>query len=109
MNTPYITIGDSFSFIATFKTKKSREPIEITADMEITSKIINQKGEQIATCNVTIFPDQASNKGSILFEVDKSITQTWKTGSAFLDIKLTIEEKVKSSGKFAFTIYKGIS
>lgn len=106
--TPSINIGDSFAFVATFKSKSSREPIEITADMQISSKIVNQKGEQIAVCNVSVYPDQLNNKGCILFEVDKSVTENWKTGSAILNIKLSINGKVKSSGKFSFAINKGI-
>lgn len=109
MNIPNINSGDSFSFVAIFKTKNNREPIEITSDMLISSKIVNQKGELIATCQTTIYPDQVINKGCILFEVDKSVTQTWKKGSATLDIKLTINDKVKTSGKFKFTINQGIS
>ncbi|ATU46273.1 hypothetical protein CS557_12585 [Acinetobacter junii] len=109
MSLPNINSGDSFSFIAIFKTRKTREPIEITSDMEISSKIVNQKGELIATCQVSVYPDQVMNKGQIHFEVDKSITQNWKKGSATLDIKLTINEKVKTSSKFQFTINKGIS
>ncbi|QNH50175.1 hypothetical protein HWI77_10525 [Acinetobacter venetianus] len=109
MNIPNINSGDSFSFVAIFKTKNNRAPIEITSDMLISSKIVNQKGELIATCQATIYPDQVINKGCILFEVDKSVTQTWKKGSATLDIKLTINDKVKTSGKFKFMINQGIS
>lgn len=109
MSLPNINSGDSFSFIAIFKTRKTREPIEITSDMEISSKIVNQKGELIATCQVSVYPDQVMNRGQIHFEVDKSITENWKKGSATLDIKLTINEKVKTSSKFQFTINKGIS
>lgn len=107
--TPYVNIGNSFAFTATFKTKSNREPIEITSDMQVSSKIVNQKGELIAVCEVLVYPDQVLNKGCILFEVDQSITQNWKTGTATLDIKLSLNGKVKSSGKFSFCINKGIS
>lgn len=107
--TPYINIGDSFAFVAKFKSKHSRLPIEITPDMVIASRIVNQKEEQIAVCQVTVFPDQVNNKGCVQFEVDKQITQNWKTGSAHLDIKLSINGKVKSSGTYSFTIKKGIT
>ena len=66
---------------------KSREAIEIPSDMQISSKIVNASGQEIAVCEITVC-DQTEMKGGFILYVDKSITANWKAGTALGDIKI---------------------
>ncbi|WP_043969739.1 MULTISPECIES: hypothetical protein [unclassified Acinetobacter] len=105
---PTIKTGNSFSLLFIARNGKTREAILITDNMHFTATIVDSTGKEIAVCDVTVC-DQASTKGAVLLEVDKSITANWKAGMARTDIKLNIDGKVKNSSTYSFTIEKSIS
>jgi len=99
-----IKTGNPFSTLFIMRESKSREAIEIPNDMQISSKIVNASGQEIAVCEVTVC-DQTEMKGGFILYVDKSITTNWKAGTALDDIKIN----GKNSGNYSFTIEKSIT
>nr|WP_314371346.1 hypothetical protein [uncultured Acinetobacter sp.] len=99
-----IKTGNPFSTLFIMRESKSREAIEIPSDMQISSKIVNASGQEIAVCEVTIC-DQLEIKGGFTLSVDQTITATWKAGTAKGDIKVN----GKNSGNYSFTIEKSIT
>ncbi|MCR4529848.1 MAG: hypothetical protein O2928_09300 [Proteobacteria bacterium] len=99
-----IKTGNPFSTLFIMRESKSREAIEIPNDMQISSKIVNASGQEIAVCEVTVC-DQTEMKGGFILYVDKSITTNWKAGTALGDIKIN----GKNSGNYSFTIEKSIT
>lgn len=99
-----IKTGNPFSTLFIMRESESREAIEIPNDMQISSKIVNASGQEIAVCEVTVC-DQTEMKGGFILYVDKSITTNWKAGTALGDIKIN----GKNSGNYSFTIEKSIT
>ncbi len=109
MNQNQIKIGDSFALPIEFYDVDTKLGMKITDDMNITAQIVNSSNQVIATPVVTVYPDQQADAGFILLEVPTSITQTWKAGSAQLDIKLAIGENVRHSQNIQFQIMRSIT
>lgn len=107
MNT--IKIGDSFALPIQFYDVDTKLGMAITDDMLISAQIINSQNQVIAIPIITVYPDQVADAGFILLEVPVSVTQTWKAGSAQLDIKLTIGENVRHSQNIQFQIGRSIT
>lgn len=103
-----IKTGNPFNLVSIFRNAKTREPIEITADMQFAATIINARGQVIATCEVTVL-DQTVSKGGVQYSVSESVTATWKAGTAQTDIKVTIGGVPKNSGNYSFTIERSIT
>lgn len=99
-----IKTGNPFSTLFIMRESESREAIEIPNDMQISSKIVNASGQEIAVCEITVC-DQTEMKGGFILYVDKSITANWKAGTALGDIKIN----GKNSGNYSFTIEKSIT
>ena len=102
--TKNIKTGNPFSTLLIMRDRKTREAIEIPNDMQITSRIINASGREIAMCEVTAC-DQTEIKGGFILKVDESITANWTAGTAYGDIKVN----GKNSGNYSFTIEKSIT
>lgn len=99
-----IKTGNPFSTLVIMRDRKTREAIEIPSGTQITSRIINSSGREIAMCEV-ILCDQTKIKGGIILNVDEAITANWTTGIAYGDIKVN----GKNSGNYSFTIEKSIT
>ena len=99
-----IKTGNPFSTLFIMRESKSREAIEIPNDMQISSKIVNASGQEIAVCEITVC-DQTEMKGGFILYVDKSVTANWKAGTALGDMKIN----GKNSGNYSFTIEKSIT
>ncbi|MFW2163038.1 hypothetical protein ACG93T_16955 [Acinetobacter beijerinckii] len=99
-----IKTGNPFSALVIIRDSETREAIEIPNGMQITSRIVNSSGQEIAMCDVTIC-DQTEIKGGFTLNVDQEITSTWKVGKAQGDIKVN----GKNSGNYSFTIEKSIT
>lgn len=104
-----IKIGDSFALPIQFYDTDTKLGMSITNDMSITAQIVNSSNQVIATPVITVYPDQYTDAGFILLEVPASMTQTWKAGSAHLDIKLAIGENVRHSQNIQFQILRSIT
>lgn len=102
--TKTIKTGNPFSTLVIMRDSQTREAIEIPDGMQITSRIVNASDHEIAVCEVTIC-DQSEIKGGFTLSVDKTITATWKAGTAKGDIKVN----GKNSGNYSFTIEKSIT
>lgn len=102
--TKTIKTGNPFSTLVIMCDSQTREAIEIPDGMQITSRIVNASGHEIAVCEVTIC-DQSEIKGGFTLSVDQTITATWKAGTAKGDIKVN----GKNSGNYSFTIEKSIT
>lgn len=103
-----IKTGNPFNLISIFRNAVTREPIEITADMQFAATIINARGQVIATCEVAVL-DQMIDKGGVKYSVNEAITATWKAGTAQTDIKVTIGGVPTNSGNYSFTIERSIT
>ena len=99
-----IKTGNPFSTLVIIRDHKTREAIEIPDGTQITSRIVNASGQEIAMCEVTVC-DQSEIKGGFTLSVDQTITATWKAGTAKGDIKVN----GKNSGNYSFTIEKSIT
>ncbi|MEN8319757.1 hypothetical protein [Acinetobacter junii] len=99
-----IKTGNPFSTLLIMRDRKTREAIEIPNGTQISSRIINSSGREIAMCEVIIC-DQTKIKGGIVLNVDEAITANWKTGTAYGDIKVN----GRNSGNYSFTIEKSIT
>lgn len=99
-----IKTGNPFSTLVIMRDSKTREAIEITDDMQITSTIVNTSGQEIANCKV-IKLNQNEVKGGFTLNVDQATTSTWKVGTAIGDIKVN----GKNSCNYSFNIEKSIS
>lgn len=108
VNEYLIKTGNPFSLLFILRNGKTREPVEITDEMQFTSTIINNLGHVIAECEVVIC-DQVTKKGGVLFKVDQTVTKRWKAGTAVADIKLAINGQERNSGNYSFKIEKSIS
>ena len=104
-----IKIGDSFALPIQFYDTDTKLGMAITNDMLISAQIINSQNQVIATPVITVYPDQEADAGFILLEVPTSITQTWKAGSAQLDIKLSINDNVRHSQNIQFQVVRSIT
>lgn len=99
-----IKTGNPFSILVIMRDRQTREAIEIPDGTQITSRIVNVSGQEIAMCKVTVC-DQSEIKGGFTLSVDQTITATWKAGMAKGDIKVN----GKNSGNYSFTIEKSIT
>lgn len=104
-----IKIGDSFAVPIQFYDKDTSEGYVIPDNAFLTAKIINSSKQIIAEPIVTIDLDQINNAGFILLEVASLITQSWKAGSAQLDIKLELNGQIRHSQTIHFLIEASIT
>ncbi|MGY3823078.1 hypothetical protein [Acinetobacter haemolyticus] len=102
--TKTIKIGNPFSTLVIMRDHKTREAIEIPDGTQITSRIVNAAGQEIAMCEVTVC-DQSEIMGGFTLNVDQVTTASWKAGTAKGDIKVN----GKNSGNYSFTIEKSIT
>ncbi|AMW79761.1 hypothetical protein AMD27_13215 [Acinetobacter sp. TGL-Y2] len=100
-----IKIGDSFAVPIQFYDTKTNLGMMLNDDMKISATIINSSQHVIAKPVVTLL-EQA---GMILLEVPVSITKDWKIGTAQLDIKLEINDRVRHSENIQFQILRSIT
>lgn len=103
-----IKTGNPFNMVSIIRDAMTREPIEITTDMQFAATIINARGQVIATCEVTVL-DQSVAKGGVQYSVNESVTATWKAGTAQTDIKATIGGVPTNSSNYSFTIERSIT
>ena len=99
-----IKTGNPFSTLVIMRDRQTREAIEIPDGTQITSRIVNASGHEIAVCEVTVC-DQSEIKGGFTLSVDQVTTASWKVGTAKGDIKVN----GKNSGNYSFTIEKSIT
>ncbi|RSN77883.1 hypothetical protein [Acinetobacter haemolyticus] len=102
--TKIIKTGNPFSTLVIMRDSQTREALVIPDGMQITSRIVNASGQEIAMCEVTIC-DQSEIMGGFTLNVDQVTTANWKAGTAKGDIKVN----GKNSGNYSFTIEKSIT
>lgn len=107
--TPYIKAGDSFDVPIQLIDTTTGEAVEITVDMIITSKIVDLVGNTLATPTVAPYPDQVNDKGFLLLSVAPSVTSTWSSGKAKMDIKFELDGSIRHSQDFSFYIIEAIT
>lgn len=102
-----IKTGNPFAFIAIL-TDNNNEAIEITSNMSVSSRIINQNNGTIAICEIEVL-DQAAQKGGVQVNVSPDITATWRKGIATGDLRLEVDGVPKNSMNYTFEIEKSIT
>ncbi|MEX5367816.1 hypothetical protein WCE00_12735 [Acinetobacter haemolyticus] len=103
-----IKTGNPFSMLVIMRDSETREAIEITSDMEISSTIVNSSRQVIAQCEVAVC-DQSTIKGGFILGVNQEITADWKVGVAKGDIRVKIGDVDKNSVNYSFLIEESIT
>ncbi|WP_445115008.1 hypothetical protein [Acinetobacter sp. WZC-1] len=106
---PTIKVGDSFAVPIKFYDTLTGNGLNISSDMLVTAHIVTHTHKLIAIPTVTVYPDQQTDTGMVLFEVSATDTAKWPAGTALMDIKLEIFGNIRHSQTFQFLIEKSIT
>ena len=106
---PYFIAGDTFKVPFQLYDIKTGKGFEITQEMEIAVKIVDIQGRLIAEPEVTVYPNQQTDKGFVLLSVAPNVSATWRSGFALFDIKVMISGQIKHSSKYKFEVDEAIS
>lgn len=88
-----VKIGDTLHASIRIYDEFRKQPVVIDETVSFISNIKDATGNLLGVVNISLY-DQIETSGWISLYVPSSVTQLWKEGRAYMDIKTIVDDKV---------------